>query len=130
MQKDKQYTSLETEEFIPVGEKLIADKKDFIAIFSGSEDAQGANWCSDCVVAKPNILSVLIPAAVEKKIPVYYVSVGDKPVWKNPQHPLRIHPQYKLDGVPTAIIFTSGAPGPRLKEDDFLSTDLIEEIFE
>ena len=29
--------------------------------------------------------------------------VGDRPTWRNPQHPWRVDPRFKLTGVPTLI---------------------------
>ena len=130
MEQHDGYTKLTVEAFLPVGEKLIQEQKDFVAIFSGSEDAQGANWCSDCVEAKPHILKSLVPAAKSKNVPVFYVAVGDRPTWKNPQHPLRIHPIYKVDCVPTGLFVKEGRADNRLREGDFLLDDLIQEFLE
>lgn len=54
-------------------------KKDLaVAVFKGTTDASGNNWCGDCVVADPHINKVLVPLCKEKDIPIYFVEVGER----------------------------------------------------
>ena len=42
------------------------------------------------------------------------MQVGPKPVWKDPQNPLRQHPALQLKGIPTMMRWQDGAPGSQL----------------
>lgn len=44
--------------------------------------------------------------------------VGDRPTWRNPQHPWRVDPRFKLVGVPTLIRWEDGAIKGRLEDDE------------
>eukprot|EP00331_Platyophrya_macrostoma_P029215 CAMPEP_0176437498 /NCGR_PEP_ID=MMETSP0127-20121128/18665_1 /TAXON_ID=938130 /ORGANISM="Platyophrya macrostoma, Strain WH" /LENGTH=83 /DNA_ID=CAMNT_0017821151 /DNA_START=39 /DNA_END=286 /DNA_ORIENTATION=+ len=70
----------------------IQKKELAVVIFKGTTGADGVNWCGDCVEADPHINKVLVPLCKEKDVPIYYVEVGDRPTWKDPNHPLRKHP--------------------------------------
>jgi len=120
---------LRTAEFIPVADKLFAEKKTFLALFKGAVDSHGQSWCSDCVAAEPTIKSVLLPLAKKKNIPVYTVDVGQREEWKDKQNPLRVHSGLKVDCVPTAIFVHDGVARERLREGDLTNRELIEAMF-
>lgn len=44
--------------------------------------------------------------------------VGDRPTWRNPQHPLRVDPRFKLTGVPTLIRWENGSVKGRLEDHE------------
>ncbi|RZB97026.1 Thioredoxin-like protein Clot [Glycine soja] len=56
---------------------------------------------SDCVRAEPVIYKKL--EASPDDIALLRAYVGDRPTWRNPQHPWRMDPRFKLTGVPTLI---------------------------
>ncbi|KAL3004216.1 hypothetical protein AAZX31_08G151100 [Glycine max] len=55
----------------------------------------------DCVRAEPVIYKKL--EASPDDIALLRAYVGDRPTWRNPQHPWRMDPRFKLTGVPTLI---------------------------
>ena len=122
------HKKIHTKEFMAEFEKLVQEKKTFIAIFKGSEDKDGKNWCSDCVAADPAIKSTLIPQAHKKHIDVYTVEVGPREEWKDKANPLRTHKDLKIDCVPTLLFFKAGKAGNRLREGEILHQDLLEEF--
>lgn len=44
--------------------------------------------------------------------------VGDRPTWRNPQHPWRVDPRFKLTGVPTLIRWENGSVKARLEDHE------------
>ena len=42
--------------------------------------------------------------------------VGDKPTWRNPSHPWRVDPRFKLTGIPTLIRWENEAIIGRLED--------------
>ncbi|KHN29206.1 Thioredoxin-like protein Clot [Glycine soja] len=54
-----------------------------------------------CVRAEPVIYKKL--EASPDDIALLRAYVGDRPTWRNPQHPWRMDPRFKLTGVPTLI---------------------------
>jgi len=44
--------------------------------------------------------------------------VGDRPTWRNPQHPWRVDPRFKLTGVPTLIRWENDTVKGRLEDHE------------
>lgn len=44
--------------------------------------------------------------------------VGDRPTWRNPHHPWRVDPRFKLTGVPTLIRWENDAVTGRLEDHE------------
>ncbi|PON52809.1 Thioredoxin-like fold containing protein [Parasponia andersonii] len=42
--------------------------------------------------------------------------VGDRPAWRNPQHPWRVDSKFKLTGVPTLILWENDTISGRLED--------------
>ncbi|CAK9322410.1 unnamed protein product [Citrullus colocynthis] len=55
----------------------------------------------DCVRAEPVIYKKL--EAASDDIALLRAYVGDRPTWRNPQHPWRVDSRFKLTGVPTLV---------------------------
>lgn len=71
---------------------------------------------SDCVRAEPVIYKKL--EASSEDVALLKAYVGDRPTWRNPQHPLRIDPQFKLKGVPTLILWENDVIKGRLEDHE------------
>lgn len=74
-----------------------------------SADVDGTThlpWCGDCVRNLPVIIRSLHAAGGT----LLEVRVGDKPTWKDPNHPFRLDQQLQLKGIPTLMSW--GAEGP------------------
>lgn len=97
------YTKATLETFKAEAQTLLDQKVNFYAIFKGSADDQGVNWCSDCVAAEPNITKIVLPAAQEQGCPVLYVNCGLRDAWRNMENDVRTHPVFKVTGVPTLV---------------------------
>ncbi|EGR33301.1 thioredoxin-related protein 14, putative [Ichthyophthirius multifiliis] len=79
----------------------IKQNNKFVLYFTGTTDeTTGRNWCSDCEAAYPFIKSHVIPKCQELAIPLLEVKNGLRDEWKNPNHPLRHHKDFKLQGIP------------------------------
>ena len=44
--------------------------------------------------------------------------VGDRPTWRNPQHPWRVNSTFKLRGVPTLVRWENDAIKGRLEDHE------------
>ena len=55
-----------------------AQHSEYFAVFKGTENADGTNWCGDCVVAEPILQSKVYPQAAEKNIPVFVCTAGTR----------------------------------------------------
>ncbi|XVF79587.1 hypothetical protein PTKIN_Ptkin15bG0001200 [Pterospermum kingtungense] len=51
-------------------------------------------------------VGVLLEASAED-VALLRAYVGDRPTWRNPQHPWRLHSTFKLTGVPTLVKWDS-----------------------
>ena len=54
--------------------------------------------------------------------------VGDRPTWRNPSHPWRVDPRFKLKGVPTLIRWENEAVAGRLEDYEAHIGDKIDSI--
>lgn len=68
--------------------------------------------------------------ASPNEIAVLRAYVGDKPTWRNPQHPWKVDPRFKLIGLPTLIHWEHDAIKRRLenREVNILKIEPIEMI--
>ena len=131
--ESKNITYIDTTQLNETVEQFKKDNESFIVVFKGGEDENGENWCSDCVKADPVLKKALYPRAEEEGIPVLVVNCGLREVWKNPENPARIHPLFKVAGVPTVIMIdtlSQGQVSMRLAEEELFSEDMIEAMFE
>lgn len=57
----------------------------YVLFTADPDPTTGVSWCPDCVRCSPAVKGVM----AEKKASLLEVLVGQRPVWKDPQHPLR-----------------------------------------
>ncbi|XP_031394601.1 thioredoxin-like protein Clot isoform X1 [Punica granatum] len=69
-----------------------------------------------CVRAEPVIYKKLEVSSDDVVLLRAYV--GDRPTWRNPQHPWRTDPRFKLVGVPTLIRWENDAIKGRLEDNE------------
>ncbi|XP_033747754.1 thioredoxin domain-containing protein 17-like [Pecten maximus] len=98
--------------------------KTIIALFSGSVDAEGKNWCPDCVAADP-VVSRNLSNAPEDAVFIH-CGVGGRDYWKDKNNVFRTNPQLKLKCVPT--LMKLGKPN-RLEEGQCADDDLVKMLF-
>ncbi|XP_047982317.1 thioredoxin-like protein Clot [Salvia hispanica] len=92
------------------------NKANFILFYADKEPSTNLSWCPDCVRAEPVIYKKLEEAPGNVALLKAYV--GDRPSWRNPQHPLRVDPRFKLTGVPTLIRWENGSIKGRLEDHE------------
>jgi hypothetical protein len=46
-------------------------------------------------------------------LPFIEIDVGDRATWRDPNHPLRVDPEFKLTGIPTLIEWTEKGPAAK-----------------
>ncbi|KAF9290091.1 Thioredoxin domain-containing protein 17 [Mortierella alpina] len=84
----------------------------FLYYYASNDPATGKSWCPDCVRAGP---------IVEKKfseldnVVLVDVPVGDRPTWKDLNHPYRHDEVIKISAVPTLVHWASKS---KLVEND------------
>ncbi|KAG0212657.1 Thioredoxin domain-containing protein 17 [Mortierella sp. GBA30] len=84
----------------------------FVYFYASIDPATGKSWCPDCVRAGP---------IVEKQfseldsVVLVDVPVGDRPTWKDPNHPYRHDTVIKITAVPTLVHWASKS---KLVEND------------
>lgn len=71
---------------------------------------------SDCVRAEPVIYKKLEVSS--DNVALLKAYVGDRPTWRNPQHPWRVDSRFKLRGVPTLIRWEDGSIKARLEDHE------------
>ena len=71
---------------------------------------------SDCVRAEPVIYKRL--EASSDDVALLRAYVGDRPTWRNHQHPWRVDSRFKLTGVPTLIRWEDEAIKGRLEDHE------------
>ncbi|XP_007052588.2 PREDICTED: thioredoxin-like protein Clot isoform X1 [Theobroma cacao] len=91
--------------FDSVFEKFRSDapnnKASLILFLADKDPSTSLSWCPDCVRAEPAIYKKLEASADD--VAVLRAYVGDRPTWRNPQHPWRLDSRFKLTGVPTLV---------------------------
>ncbi|XVF33766.1 hypothetical protein REPUB_Repub17cG0196300 [Reevesia pubescens] len=83
------------------------NKANFILFLADKDPSTSLSWCPDCVRAEPVIYKKLETeaSAEDEDVALLRAYVGDRPTWRNPQHPWRLHPTFKLTGVPTLLLW-------------------------
>ncbi|XP_074591963.1 thioredoxin-like protein Clot [Curcuma longa] len=126
-------------------EILDAVLSDFDRVFEGFDSAQRAqpalkfllfladkdpstklSWCPDCNVAEPVIYKKL--EASNSNVVLLRAYVGDRPTWRNPSHPWRVDPRFKVKGVPTLIRWENGEVTKRLEDYEAHVEEKIESL--
>ncbi|KAK4796658.1 hypothetical protein SAY86_028984 [Trapa natans] len=101
-------------------EKFILDvpkhRANLILFLADKDPSTSLSWCPDCVRAEPVIYKNL--EASSGKVALLRAYVGDRPTWRNPRHPWRTDPRFKLTGVPTLIRWEDDAVKGRLEDHE------------
>ncbi|XP_019186981.1 PREDICTED: thioredoxin-like protein Clot [Ipomoea nil] len=92
------------------------NKANLILFLADIEPSTSLSWCPDCVRAEPVIYKKL--EASSDDVALLKAYVGDRPTWRNPQHPWRVDPNFNLKGVPTLIRWEDGAVKGRLEDHE------------
>ncbi|OAY84845.1 Thioredoxin-like protein Clot [Ananas comosus] len=104
-----------------------APVKVLLLLFLADKDpATSRSWCPDCNVAEPVIYEKL--EASESDVALLRAYVGDRPTWRNPSHPWRVDPRFKLTGVPTLIRWENEAIAGRLEDHEAHVADKIDAL--
>lgn len=109
-------------------EKLYAAGDDggkvkLLLFLADRDPSSSLTWCPDCNVAEPVIYEKL--EALGKDVLLLRAYVGDKPTWRDPAHPWRVDPRFRLRGVPTLMRWEKGAAAGRLEDDEAHVADKI-----
>ncbi|XP_048780331.2 thioredoxin domain-containing protein 17-like [Ostrea edulis] len=107
-------------------QKAVAENegKTIFALFSGSTDADGNNWCPDCVSADPVVMRNLKHA--EEDAVFIHCGVGDRDFWKDQSNAFRKEPSLQLKCVPTLLRV---GKKQRLEEGQCANDDLVQMLF-
>ncbi|KAI3448929.1 hypothetical protein Pfo_005594 [Paulownia fortunei] len=92
------------------------NKANLILFLADKDPSTNLSWCPDCVRAEPVIYKKL--EASSDDVALLRAYVGDRPTWRNPQHPWRADSRFKLRGVPTLIRWEDGAIKARLEDHE------------
>ncbi|KAJ4841815.1 hypothetical protein Tsubulata_041041 [Turnera subulata] len=88
-----------------------------LILFLGDKDpSTNLSWCPDCVRAEPIIYKKL--EALPDDVALLRVYAGDRPTFKNPNHPWRVDSTFKLKGVPTLFSWENDAIKGRLEDHE------------
>ncbi|KAG4947735.1 hypothetical protein AAZX31_15G253500 [Glycine max] len=102
------------------------NKANLILFLADNDPATSLSWCPDCVRAEPVIYKKL--EASPDDIALLRAYVGDRPTWRNPQHPWRVDPRFKLTGVPTLIRWENNTVKGRLEDHEAHLENKIEAL--
>ncbi|KAK7243622.1 hypothetical protein RIF29_38428 [Crotalaria pallida] len=102
------------------------NKANLILFLADKDPATSLSWCPDCVRAEPVIYKKLESSPDD--IALLRAYVGDRPTWRNPQHPWRVEPKFKLTGVPTLIRWENDAVKGRLEDHEAHIEKKIEDL--
>ncbi|OWM64859.1 thioredoxin-like protein Clot isoform X2 [Punica granatum] len=91
-------------------------RANLILFLADKDPSTSLSWCPDCVRAEPVIYKKLEVSSDDVVLLRAYV--GDRPTWRNPQHPWRTDPRFKLVGVPTLIRWENDAIKGRLEDNE------------
>ena len=99
-----------------VWQELCTKQGSALFAFFGSEDpGTGESWCKDCVTADP-IMRALC-TQLRPDLTLYECPVGERSEWKDQaDHPYRVHPQWRLERIPTLVLIEDGCEIGRLGE--------------
>ncbi|XP_048323602.2 thioredoxin-like protein Clot [Ziziphus jujuba] len=92
------------------------NKANLILFVADKDPSTSLSWCPDCVRAEPVIYKKLESASDD--IALLRAYVGDRPTWRNPQHPWRVDSRFKLTGVPTLVLWENDAIKGRLEDHE------------
>ncbi|XP_065011396.1 thioredoxin-like protein Clot [Musa acuminata AAA Group] len=98
----------------------------FLLFLADKDPSTNRSWCPDCNVAEPIIYEKLEASNINLVLLRAYV--GDRPTWRNPSHPWRVDPRFKLMGVPTLIRWENEAVAGRLEDYEAHIGDKIDSI--
>ncbi|PKA51069.1 Thioredoxin-like protein Clot [Apostasia shenzhenica] len=103
-------------DFEEVFEKFRAENAEIkLLLFLADKDpSTNLSWCPDCNVAEPVIYKKL--SAWGADVALLKAFVGGRPTWRNPSHPFRADPMFKLNGVPTLMRLEEDAIKGRLED--------------
>ncbi|BAT93021.1 hypothetical protein LR48_Vigan05g047000 [Vigna angularis] len=104
------------------------NKANLILFLADKDPATSLSWCPDCVRAEPVIYKKL--EASSDDIALLRAYVGDRPTWRNPKHPWRVEPRFKLTGVPTLIRWDNDTVKGRLEDHEAHLENKIETLVE
>ncbi|PON52807.1 Thioredoxin-like fold containing protein [Parasponia andersonii] len=90
------------------------NKANLILFLADKDPSTSLSWCPDCVRAEPVIYKKL--EATSDDVALLRAYVGDRHTWRNPQHPWRVDPKFKLTGVPTLIRWENDTISGRLED--------------
>ncbi|KAA8515711.1 hypothetical protein F0562_018678 [Nyssa sinensis] len=92
------------------------NKANLILFLADKDPSTSLSWCPDCVRAEPVIYKKL--EAASDDVALLRAYVGDRPTWRNLQHPWRVDATFKLTGVPTLILWENDAVKGRLEDHE------------
>eukprot|EP00245_Coleochaete_scutata_P005344 TRINITY_DN1881_c0_g1_i1.p2 TRINITY_DN1881_c0_g1~~TRINITY_DN1881_c0_g1_i1.p2 ORF type:complete len:129 (+),score=16.20 TRINITY_DN1881_c0_g1_i1:258-644(+) len=99
----------------------------FVLFLADTDPETGLSWCPDTVRADPIIMETFRNTA--KSTTLVRVYVGDRPTWKDPNHPFRHDPKIMLTGVPTLMRWQEGpVEGSILGDSEAHLPELIKTI--
>ncbi|XP_058765985.1 thioredoxin-like protein Clot [Vicia villosa] len=101
-------------------------RANLVLFLADNDPSTSLSWCPDCVRAEPVILKKLEASPYE--IALLKAYVGDRPTWRNPHHPWRVDPKFKLTGVPTLIRWENDAVTGRLEDHEAHRENKIEAL--
>ncbi|KAI8545778.1 hypothetical protein RHMOL_Rhmol07G0064700 [Rhododendron molle] len=92
------------------------NKANLILFLADIDPSTSLSWCPDCVRAEPVIYKKL--EASPDDVALLRAYVGDRPTWRNPQHPWRVDSRFKLKGVPTLVRWEDETIKGRLEDHE------------
>ncbi|KRX10602.1 Thioredoxin-like fold [Pseudocohnilembus persalinus] len=108
----------------------IKSAENYVVIFSGSKDAQGVNWCSDCVEVADSMKQIQ-KNAQEQNIPCVLVRAGLRDEWRDPENILRTHKYTKITGgIPTVILYQKGSIARKMEYKELQIEGIVQEFLE
>ncbi|KAG2262134.1 hypothetical protein Bca4012_013211 [Brassica carinata] len=99
------------------------NKINFILFLANNDPTTNRSWCPDCVRAEPVIYKTLEESPEEVNLIRAYA--GDRPTWRNPVHPWRVDPRFKVTGVPTLVRWDGDSVKGRLEDHQAHVPNLI-----
>nr|AGG19197.1 thioredoxin-like protein 7 [Tamarix hispida] len=91
-------------------------KANFILFLADIDPTSSLSWCPDCVRAEPVIYKKL--EAIPEDVALLRAYIGDRPTWRNVQHPLKMDSRFQLKGVPTLVRWENDAIKGRLEDHE------------
>ncbi|GLT87773.1 hypothetical protein SLE2022_058350 [Rubroshorea leprosula] len=102
------------------------NKANLVLFLADKDPSTSLSWCPDCVRAEPVIYKKL--EASSDDVALLRAYVGDRPTWRNPNHPWRVDPRFKLTGVPTLISWENDTIKGRLEDHEAHLEDKIDAL--